>query len=328
MRKLLITILIALLLILAAFIGLKGFTIGNIEILSYMGIRQRNAELDSTIQQASKLAETDYRKAVSDVVENSRKLMEQKETYEEMAMASSEGDVQASSHIERYELETLWVKLGSYATSEGVVLKMDVKNSASGDIDYYDLEFTVHGSYISITDFISDIENDDTLESISKKIKDKVNSVRNKKIKKEGANNIVDLLGKLPNILRVPIVGILKWCDKKMILPRSMIKDNLYYSSIILSNLGSIKCGAIYHNIADFGTCSSLATMGEIKLEELIINGKKQKRNLCEFGINIDERIADGYYFAKSIKILQFIFENPELLEEKASKKIDMDEIR
>lgn len=173
------------------------------------------------------------------------------------------------------------------------------------------------------------INEKDNIESISKKVKSKINSMRNKTAKKEGANDAIDVIGKLPNIIRVPLVGILKWCDKKGILPSSLVKDNLYYSSMIVSNLGSIKCGAIYHNITNFGHCSSLATMGEIKKEEIINEkGKKEIKDICEFGINFDERIADGYYFAKSVKLLQYLFDNPNLLEEEASKNIDMGEIR
>ena len=173
------------------------------------------------------------------------------------------------------------------------------------------------------------IDPNDNINSISKKIKDKVNSIRKKKANKEGANSAIDVIGKLPNIIRVPLVGILKWCDRQGILPSSLVKDNLYYSSMIVSNLGAIKCGAIYHNLTDFGTCSSLATMGEIKLEEVIKEkGKKEIRSICEFGINFDERVADGYYFAKSVQLLQHIFNNPELLEEDASKKIKLEEIR
>ena len=48
-------------------------------------------------------------------------------------------------------------------------------------------------------------------------------------------------------------------------LPSSLVKNNIYFSSMIISNLGSIHCGAIYHNLIDFGTCSSLTTIGEIK---------------------------------------------------------------
>jgi len=172
------------------------------------------------------------------------------------------------------------------------------------------------------------IDENDNINTIGKKIKDKVDSFRNKKAKKEGANDAIEILGKLPNIIRIPLVGIFKICDRHGMLPKSLVQDNLYYSSMIVSNLGSIKCGAIYHNISNFGTCSSLATMGEIKDEEVIINGKKQIRKICEFGINFDERVADGYYFSKSVKMLQYLFDNPELLEEKVSKEINMDEIR
>lgn len=172
------------------------------------------------------------------------------------------------------------------------------------------------------------VEKKDNIFTIRDKIAKKVDGFRNKKTKKEGANSAIDTLGKLPNILRVPIVGIFKWCDKKGLLPDSLVQDNLYYSSVIVSNLGSIKCGAIFHNITDFGNSSSLITMGEIHEEEVIIDGKKQVRKLCEWGMNFDERIADGYYFAKSAQMLQYILDNPKMLEEDAGKKIEMPEIR
>jgi len=172
---------------------------------------------------------------------------------------------------------------------------------------------------------LTDIQPDDTLNTISEKIRKKVNKIRDNKdnVDKEGANIAIDVLGKLPNLLRIPIVGIFKWCDKKGILPSFLIKDNLYYSSMIVSNLGSIGCGAIFHNITDFGSCSSLATMGEIvtkvEIDEL---GNKTIKKVCPFGINLDERIADGYYFAKSLQMIQYIFDHPELLEGDANDKI------
>jgi len=173
------------------------------------------------------------------------------------------------------------------------------------------------------------IEKDDNINTISKKVKAKVDAIRQKKMTKEGANNAIDIIGKLPNVVRVPLMGLFKWMDKNDLLPSELIKDNLYYSSMIVSNLGAIKCGAIYHNLTNFGTCSSLATMGEIRKEEIINSkDKKEVRSICEFGVNFDERVADGYYFAKSIQLLQYLFNNPELLEEDASKEIKIDEIR
>ena len=172
------------------------------------------------------------------------------------------------------------------------------------------------------------ISPNDNIISISNKIREKIKKIRSGNNKDEGANKAIQILGKLPNIVRVPIVGLLKWCDKKGFLPKGLIKDNIYYSSIIVSNLGSIKCGAIYHNINDFGACSSLATMGKIRDELCIVDGKQVVKKICEFGVNIDERIADGYYFAKSIKLLESFLYNPKILEDRIDEKIENVEIR
>lgn len=168
-------------------------------------------------------------------------------------------------------------------------------------------------------------KEDDNLDSISKYIYDKVHKARGSNVEKAGANGIIDTLAALPNIIRIPVVGFLKWMDKKGILPASIQEDNLYYSSMIVSNLGTLHSPSILHNINDFGTASVFVTMGEIKDEEVLINGKKEVRKMVDFGINLDERIADGFYFIKCVKLIQHIFNNPELLEGKVGEKIELD---
>ena len=145
MKKLLILILITLLLILTMFIGIKGVTIGKIEILGIQGI------------QAAKLVEKTYAQTISEVNSNAKKLKEEKQNYQDMTAISSDGETQAVNQIEKYEIETLWVKLGNHATSEGVVMKMDVTSGSSGAQDSYNLNFTVTGGYVQIEYFISSI---------------------------------------------------------------------------------------------------------------------------------------------------------------------------
>ena len=166
----------------------------------------------------------------------------------------------------------------------------------------------------------------DNVHTISQKISKKVNKVRedSKKVEKKGANSAIDILAKLPNIIRIPVVGFFKWLDKIGYLPDFIADDNIYYSSLILSNLGSFQFGAIHHNINEFGISSGLATIGEIKDEEVIIDGKKQMRKMVEFGANYDERATDGFYLIKSLKMLQYIFDNPKLLEGPANEKIEI----
>ena len=163
MKKLLISILIALLLILSIFIAINGLDVGKIEVLGIRGINQKNSELDQKIQQATQLSTIDYQKAVDEVEENSKKLTEEKKNYEDMALLNTDSEGQATAQLQKYEVEALWVKLGNHATSEGATMKMDIVKGSSTSENMYDLNFTVNGSYISIIDFISDIENDSTL---------------------------------------------------------------------------------------------------------------------------------------------------------------------
>ena len=165
------------------------------------------------------------------------------------------------------------------------------------------------------------IDPEDKLLDVSRKTKEKVDKIRaSKEAGKDNANGAADTLGKMPKFIRVPVVGFLKWLDKHGWLPKSLMEDNLYYSSAILSNLGTFKVGAIYHNLTNFGTSSSLITFGEIKEE----NGKW----FMEMGATIDERIADGFYFCKALKLIEYIFETPELMMKPAGEKVKYPENR
>ena len=167
------------------------------------------------------------------------------------------------------------------------------------------------------------VDPDDNIDSLSNKIKEKVNNFRNKKIQ-SSSDDSLDLLGKIPNwTLKLLVAPIAKWMDRHDLLPRSLYDELLYNSSVILSNLGSIKCGAIHHNLTNFGTNSIILTIGDIHKEQVVMpNGKVEIRDIVEFGINLDERIGDGVYFSKAVNLLDYILSNPKTLEDKANEVI------
>ncbi len=168
---------------------------------------------------------------------------------------------------------------------------------------------------------IINIDKDDNLESIKNKVISSVEKIRNNK--QSGANDVISIVGKMPKCIISLVVHIVKFLDRHDLLPKSIINDNLYYSTLIVSNLGSIKSGAIYHNLTDFGTSSIMVTIGEIKKKKVLMeDGSEEIRYLCEFGINIDERIDDGVYFIKAIKLMQDILNEPECLERSVNEKV------
>ena len=197
---------------------------------------------------------------------------------------------------------------------------------------YYDRN-NVTLSFVAKTEFNDDAKEsltvlsvvpNDNLNTISTKIKSDVKAIRSDQ-SHDTTNDTIDIVGKLPKFLKAIVWQAIKFLDNHDLLPESLTKNSIYHATVLLSNLGSIKCGSIYHNLTDFGTNSILVTIGEIK-EEITINekGKKEKRFFCDFGINTDERIADGYYFVKSLKYIEYLFNNPKLLEGAANDKVDI----
>lgn len=163
MKKLLLLVLIALLLALNIYVVFNGLGIGSISILGVKGIQDKNDELDTTIEQTTKLASTDYPKALSNIETDTKKLQTEKKNYEDMVTISSSDDVATAKQLTKYNIEFLWTKLGNHATSEGVTIKIDVTKGTNTTQETYNLNFTANGSYIGISDFISSVENDSQL---------------------------------------------------------------------------------------------------------------------------------------------------------------------
>ena len=51
--------------------------------------------------------------------------------------------------------------------------------------------------------------------------------------------------------------------------------------------------------------------------------GNDSIREVLEIGLTVDERIADGYYYAKTVKLLKHLLAHPELLEHPLKEEVD-----
>ncbi len=162
------------------------------------------------------------------------------------------------------------------------------------------------------------IKENDTIIEVSNSIKEKIEKIRDKNstINTDGANNVVDKLGHLWKPLRSALMGLLKWWDRKFGLPGAIADENIYYSSLIVSNIGTFRVPGIYHNLANLGTSSGLIAFGDIKE-----NNGKYTMNI---GATLDERIADGFYFCRALKAIEYLFAHPELLMEGAAKDFEI----
>ena len=44
---------------------------------------------------------------------------------------------------------------------------------------------------------------------------------------------------------------------------------------------------------------------------------------MANIGLTLDERIADGFYFARSLKLLKYYLAHPEILERPVKEEVD-----
>ncbi len=157
---------------------------------------------------------------------------------------------------------------------------------------------------------------EDTLDDISRRIVGDTAEMRKSEHATGGIDATMDVFKKIPRLLLMFVIRVIRWLDFWGLVPRSLTDGDPNYTTVLLSNLGSIKCPAVYHHLNNYGTNSFMVTIGTLHKEELIMpDGSKQIRDVVDFAATLDERIADGFYFARSLKLLRHICAHPEMLD-------------
>ena len=156
----------------------------------------------------------------------------------------------------------------------------------------------------------------DTVDDISRHINGDLTEARKSDVATGGIDELLDIFAAMPRLMIMFLIRIIRWLDFWGINPKFLTDGDPNYSTILVSNLGSIKCPAVYHHLNNYGTNSIMVTIGTIHKEEVLQpDGTKQIRDVIDIGATLDERIADGFYFAKSLKLVKHICSNPELLD-------------
>lgn len=132
-----------------------------------------------------------------------------------------------------------------------------------------------------------------------------------------GTTKVAKKFTALPDFLFRWAMKFANWADKHGLLPKSLIKASPFHTSCFLTNLKSIKLGHIYHHLYNFGTTTMFVSMGKEKVEPYVENNKELKLGkFLNLGMSLDERVADGLYMGKSLKLCQDLLANPDNLKE------------
>ena len=165
-------------------------------------------------------------------------------------------------------------------------------------------------------------KNDFTVADVHEYIRSQVQECRSEKV--DPTTDVMDYLNKIPRFISKAAIRILMWLDKHGWVPKDIIATDPYYNSVVISNLGSIKLKCGYHHLTNWGTCSMFCIIGEKKKTAFFDeDGTMTMRETLDLGLTIDERLADGYYYSKSVRLLKYLLEHPEELEKPIKEEVD-----
>ncbi|MBR4141961.1 MAG: 2-oxo acid dehydrogenase subunit E2, partial [Firmicutes bacterium] len=104
----------------------------------------------------------------------------------------------------------------------------------------------------------------DTVNEVSEWIMGEVKETRKSEVATGGVDELLDKFAAMPRFLMAFLIRIIRYLDFWGINPKFITAGDPNYSSILVSNLGSIKCPSVYHHLNNYGTNSVMVTIGTL----------------------------------------------------------------
>lgn len=182
-------------------------------------------------------------------------------------------------------------------------------------------EFSDEGEESTTTStFERDSNIDDVKEVLTKEIKGV------KESSDDEAGDFIESLMKLPKFLISFVVWLFDFFIIIGYMPKSLRNFDVMQASAFIANLGSVGLSNVpFHHLYDRGTCSLFLTLGKVRKDFFLTKDGVVEKYFVDIKLSMDERVADGFYYVKSLEILENILKNPEQLDERL-KEVPIDE--
>lgn len=166
-------------------------------------------------------------------------------------------------------------------------------------------------------------EPTDTIFDVYRKMSEKIDEIKTV----EGNNNTEDVaeaMCKAPRFLLRFALTILRIMDYFGWLPQSLLDASPFHGSMLITDLGSLRIGPIYHHIYNFGTLPVFISFGAKRhAYELDRHGNMVDRKYVDCKFVMDERTVDGHYYAQFLQAFRYICQHPEIVETPPSKVVE-----
>lgn len=166
-------------------------------------------------------------------------------------------------------------------------------------------------------------EPTDTIFDVYRKMNEKIDEVKTS----DGNNNtenVAETLCRAPRFLLRFALTILRIMDYFGWLPEKLVEASPFHGSMIITDVGSLRIGPIYHHIYNFGTLPVFIAFGAKRhAYEIDRHGQVVDHKYVDCKFTMDERTVDGHYYAQFLQAIRYIFAHPELLEAPPTRVVD-----
>ncbi len=119
------------------------------------------------------------------------------------------------------------------------------------------------------------------------------------------------IFSKIPRLVLMAAVRFIYLLDFFGLLPASFTEEDPFFSSVFVTNLGSIGIDAVFHHLYEYGNCPFFINIGKIYKKPIVTNeGQIAIKTVMPIRITFDERIADGLTASKGLLFMKDVIEN------------------
>ena len=134
-------------------------------------------------------------------------------------------------------------------------------------------------------------------------------------VERGGDDRLVDFFSSWPRPVLAGVAGGIRWLDYHNFLPRALVEAIPLYTSVYVVHAGSIGIDPPFHHLYEMGTASAFVSIGKVAPQPVVdASGAVVARTCVDVVYTLDERAADGFYFAKTAEVIRRMVEEPDLL--------------
>ena len=156
----------------------------------------------------------------------------------------------------------------------------------------------------------------DTALDVYHKLNAAVEEVKRTQELDSSLDSLIMCLNLIPSVVLKFVVWLLKLLDYFGLLPKFLLELSPFHGSVFFTSMGSLGIPPIFHHLYDFGNLPVFCSFGcKRRALEVQEDGSVVQRKYLDFKFSMDERIADGFYYAAFFKHFKRVMHHPELLD-------------